>query len=39
MIYKRDVNIKHYIYRDFKSQLRRFSSRAYLINYLYRLFK
>ena len=39
MTYKRNVNIKYYIYRDFEFQLRRFSSRVYLMNYLYRFFK
>ena len=39
IIYKRDINIKHYIYRDFEFQLKRFSFRVYLINYLYYYFK
>ena len=39
MTYKRNINIKYYIYYHFKSQLKRLSSRTYLINYLYRFFK
>ena len=39
MTYKRNINMKHYIYYHFESQSKRLSSRTCLINYSYRLFK